>query len=908
MCVQNSTQVWGRVLHFDLVVICTASAMRKIHVTFYARTTSKRSNSTLLEWPGSAVVGLTKPVKTTTDRETVPLLMGGSTDGERGDAHVLSRSMMCMDIDCKPLKDESVQAWRSRSGKLRADFVRAIKQLSGPDGFDHAWHTTHSHDDEKRLGYRVWIPLAEDVPASQLARWRDAMHAMNQTRFNGICDEQTYNPERLMRLPALHPDRVEVFQSGARADGKLLAFNDVIEWYKTMPPELRNRKRGAKTKDAARIYSVTQDDEFALPTSLVNKLRLDCAQIAQGNQRLKPETRMALEAVAHAESLQKGSRDNGLVGLVGIFSNRFLEHEARPLLESLLLPVLEKTHADDPDDPIKPNMPDPGALLDWAVAQVESRRADQANPLGHTTVSEVEAGYIRDWTGGARSGGMAEQEFRILAERQGVNFDTFKRRLFVLFGKDTYVWQVNQYAPRTIHLRELTLEYAQAVLAGVGISRRVFDEQKSEFKPLALKDIMARHSVMADAVRASYLVPNSKYDERARTFVEAFGKRRPLTAERHDIIHEWLMLLGGDKLIDWVSMVPKVDRANSILLLVMKKNSGKNLFAHGLSRLWERGTPVDAKDAFADFNEGLVETPFIFADENLPRLKNGRALGDELRQIVSNPDVAVRRKFMPHVKCEGYVRMFIAANSDNPLRSFGAQGQQLTESDLEAIAERLLMLESKGDAAAKFLEKFGREEVDSWRAADKVAKHALWLAENHEVKEQGRRFAVEGNSTDALRKLVVGDELTSQVLDWFVSYALHPTKKSTSSVRMGFFSQGGDLYVSLSTIVASWQDFRPGHRMASTEPFLTALEAVSSGRFDVKRGEETKTYWRVKFDYLDFYAKRMGTSSATLRRAIMERDDQDATFLDGDVETSPVTMPVASLRRPTLKQERVEEI
>ena len=865
--------------------------MRELQVAFYKKTSAKQSKSTTLTWPGSGPAGLTEPARTTEDREQVPLIMAGTNDGERGDAHVLSRSMLVMDIDCKPEKDESEQAWRSRSGKVRADFMRAVEFMSGAEGFDHAWHTTHSHTDSDRLGWRVWIPLAADVPASQFARWRDANHAMNAKVFNLVCDTTAYNPERLMRLPALHPARAEIYRSGSQVGRKLISFDEIVEWYKALPPEQRNKTRGTKTRDVPRIYAPAVGD-FALPAVLVSKLRMQCAQVAQGNQRLKADTRAALEAVANAESLKQGQRDNGLIGLVGFFAHRFLEHETRPLLDSLLLPVLEKTHADAPDDPIKPGMPDPRELCDWAIQQVEGRRQDATNPLGHMNVSDVEAGYIRDWTQGQRSGGMSEQEFRILAQQAGVDPETMKRRLFVVFGRDTYVWQVNGYGPRTVHMRELTLPYAQAVLAGVGVSRRYLDEAKAEFKTLSLQDIIARHSVNAAAVRASYRVERSYFDERTSTFVEAMGLRAKLEPTRYDEIHEWLLTLGGEKLVDWVSCVPDLSRALSILMLIMPRNSGKNLLAHGLARLWKRGTPVDASEAMSDrFNGGLAETPFIFADEELPKMR-GKSLGAELRRIVSNPDITIERKFMPTVKCEGYLRMLVAANGDAPLRGFASNGQP-TDADLAAIAERLLTIECD-KKAADYLMRFGREEVDTWRSEDKVAKHALWLAANWKVKEQGRRFVVEGNSEKALYKLVAGDELTSQVLDWFITYGLHSTKKTTSNIRSGFFARDGELYVSLSVIVGTWSDFRPAYRMASTEPFVNALESVCHpGRVSVRRGGEVRQYWRVKFDYLEFYAKRLGHGGESVRRAIMEREDPEAQFVADDEPGEVVSITTA---------------
>ncbi len=858
--------------------------MRNLTVTQYRSTTSsgKSSRAVTLTWPGTGVAALTEPCKSTPDREAVPLIMAGSTDGERGDIHVTARSMLCMDIDCKPKDDEAERAWATRSGIVRKEMLAALQFLAGDEGFDHAWHTTHSHDDDKRLGWRVWIPLAEDVPADRLVLWRDAIHAVNIKVFNRIADTTTYNPERLMRLPATHPERLDVYDFGARADGKLFSFETALQWWKDLPSEERNKQRGKRATSAPKIYAKIQlGEEYPLPSEIVITLRQQCAQIALGNERLKAETRNALCAIAQCEALKKGERDNGLAGLSGIFAHRFLAYEARPLLLSLLLPVLRKTHAEDPSDPIKPNHADPEDLCDWVIQQVEGRRAENQSPDGHTQVSDVEAGTIREWTNGARSGGMSRDELAVIAQGQGTDVERFKRQLFVSYEKSTFIWQVNRYFERPISQTELTLATAQAVLAGVGLSRKKFIEAKNEFKMLSMLDIMAQHATKAIGVRASYLTKASHFSWDDKRYVEAMGARANLTPERHDAAHEWLLTLGGEKLVDWVSSLPDVSRPTGILLLALPALAGKNLFAHGLSKLWQRGTPVDALEAFGPYNGGLSETPFIWADENLPKF-HGKSMGDELRRIITNPDVPIRRMYHPTVKCAGYVRMLITANSDSPMVGF-ASGAQLKKNDLSAIAERLILIEGQ-NAAVDYLEKFPQKEVDSWRSESKLARHALWLAENWKRKTEGRRLVVEGNSERSLLKLVVGDELTSQVLGWFVSYALHTTKKTTGSIRQGFFSSGGELYVSLSVITESWGDYKPAYRMGSDEPFLAALEAVAHpGRYRVRRGEgekkDTRTYWKLNLSYLEFYAERHGRGAEQLRRAIMERDDPSAEFL-----------------------------
>ena len=322
------------------------SSPRQLRVTWYPRTKSSGPQSKIftLDWPGNAIVALSDPCATTDDREQVPLLMAGTTDGERGDAHVLSRSMLVFDIDCKRSKPdltkddpgESDKAWQSRSGKVSAAFDRACVLLQQ---YAHTWHTTHSHDGGiNRLGWRVWLPLEEDLPASDLGLWRSAMQGANHTLFSMIADHTTYNPERLMRLPATHPDRLAAFRSGVIADAPFLTIAQLRQIAAAAPRLDKTRVSGSPP--LAKSYAVASGS-FPLGEDTVTLLRKRCGEWAYKEIRLAADTIAALRSIALGQALDSGQRDNGVMGLLGVFANRLLEFEAGPLLESLLLPVLE---------------------------------------------------------------------------------------------------------------------------------------------------------------------------------------------------------------------------------------------------------------------------------------------------------------------------------------------------------------------------------------------------------------------------------------------------------------------------------------------------------------------------------------------------------------------------------------
>jgi hypothetical protein len=869
---------------------------RSLDVVCYPTTTSTGAKSTavVLTWPGSAVAALTKPCRETYKRDEIPLLMCGRTNGKRKDENVLARTFLVFDIDLKREKDESLPAWRSRKGHARKAFERSLLRLK-ESNFSHAWHTTHSHIEEEeseRWGWRVWIPLAEDV--TDMAHWRQVNHAVNVKIFEGIVDDKCYNPERLMRLPAKHPDRP--FLSGYHL-GRFFVYEEGREMWDELTPVQRNKRRGEKliSSDLPKVYTkTTVADAFPLPDVVVNSLRLTCARMAQVTSKYAADTISALRSVSTAEALRPGGRDNGLIGLVGIFSQRFLQYETRPLLESLLLPVLQRTHEEAPDDPIKPAFPTPRALLEHMIDLVEGRRAQNLSTTGHSFVTEVESSFIRTWTKGARSSAMSEEELEALAQARNLTLEEFKRQLFITYRNDTYVWQVCGYGDRPLTQRELTIDTARAVLAALGISRRQFNAEKSEFVALTLEGILARYAVAATRVKASYLAKDHYYEGVSDSYVEAVGKRRKLEPKFHVDVHAWLDALGGERLLAWVASFTHLEKPTAILLLTGPKRAGKGLLANGLARVFEYGIPARAAQALSDeWTSALAHTPFIWGDEEVPK-KGARSLGARLREIISAPNAPLRRKHLPDAEIEGYVRVMITANNANVLRDFS--NDVPSEEDLAAIAERVLVVDA-GLKARDLLDRLSKSgSLDEWRSGNAIAEHALWLAQNHEYKK-GTRFLVEGDSDDALRTLLVSDGFTNQVLEWFVRFALRPSTSKVrahpaelaAALRAGLFvrmdGEAVELYTTLDVILSTWNEFKPAYRMGSIEPFLTGLEAVCyKRRRVVERYGVRRDYWKVRTDYVDFFATRAGVSQVALRNAMLDRIDMDARFVD---ERSP---------------------
>jgi hypothetical protein len=73
----------------------------------------------------------------------------------------------------------------------------------------------------------------------------------------------------------------------------------------------------------------------------------------------------------------------------------------------------------------------------------------------------------------------------------------------------------------------------------------------------------------------------------------------------------------------------------------------------------------------------------------------------------------------------------------------------------------------------------------------------------------------------------------------------------------------------------------------------------------VRRNNEVRQYWRVKFDYLEFYAKRLGHGSESVRRAIMEREDDSAQFVADDESGEVISIMTPPKREPAQPRPRI---
>lgn len=360
------------------------------------------------------------------------------------------------------------------------------------------------------------------------------------------------------------------------------------------------------------------------------------------------------------------------------------------------------------------------------------------------------------------------------------------------------------------------------------------------------------HSSYAHKLVYSYDPEFSGYDPHTETMYVPVCKPDPALTPRFDpLIDEWFKGTFGlsphyEKFLDYLCRVFDLSAPVCALYIQADAGVGKNLLVRGLARYYSReASIVDFKKLLENFNQPLLDSPFIVADEKVPTDRRGQNESAIIRQWVGNDGHRVNAKFRTEATLLGYPRTFIIANNQDAMRI----REDLTEQDIEAIRIRLGHLQVPA-AAEGFLprmaERHGyntvREMVDPWVREGLLARHVLFLRETRTVEDDDR-FLVEGWESELTRNLPTT-----------VGSAGMVTAAVVNAITSGHFYQSvrwfdGNVYVSNSALPADWEMLMRGERMPSNHSRLKALKSLSGGetvRLDLPNAaKRTQKYYYV---------------------------------------------------------------
>ena len=252
-------------------------------------------------------------------------------------------------------------------------------------------------------------------------------------------------------------------------------------------------------------------------------------------------------------------------------------------------------------------------------------------------------------------------------------------------------------------------------------------------------------------VRSSYTARANTYDPTTRTLMlAALSWVAPEHATYHAHIDLWLRALfagGYDRGAQWLASCGSLDRPAPCLYLTGPKAIGKTLLVDGLAMLWGKPAASTLRETISSFNESTGDRPLVFSDEGFPKELDFQ----DFRDLVTAHTRRVNVKFGRKTSVEGCIRIVLAANNADAMR-YQRIGS-LTPADLDAIADRLLVLPCSADARG-VLEAHTQVERDSW-ARHEIAEHVLWLAATVPLATTAGRMAAEPGGGERLLERVV---------------------------------------------------------------------------------------------------------------------------------------------------------
>ena len=363
------------------------------------------------------------------------------------------------------------------------------------------------------------------------------------------------------------------------------------------------------------------------------------------------------------------------------------------------------------------------------------------------------------------------------------------------------------------------------------------DDDTKKKKPVPF--LTDHYREVAIEVVGDLRIEKSHYDAEEETFYQAMAIRR-VTEPRYDPdIDEWVHLLVGDallsngdpkidRMLDWMAAVPQLQHQSCVLYLEGVSGAGKGLLANGLARLWTTGGPTEFQSIVDDYNGGIADCPFIFADEGLTAPKK-KSLSALLRSLVGSSTLTLNEKYLVHRRVIGSVRLMLAANNDEAL-SFG--NENLSIHDLEAVAGRFLHVYARREAADWLKAKNTNGQLTrAWVDGDLLARHCLYLMKTRKIRP-GKRFFVEGDEEAMHRKMLLRGGIDGLVHEWLVRFATKPVvleqRYKARSEKPLAYIDNSEFYVNSQAVVDCWDAYMPSTaRCPGTQLVGSILSKIS---------------------------------------------------------------------------------
>lgn len=444
---------------------------------------------------------------------------------------------------------------------------------------------------------------------------------------------------------------------------------------------------------------------------------------------------------------------------------------------------------------------------------------------------------ILEATNRERASVYTEEEIQKWADLHNARRAEWQSRWVIVLGKNHYIF-VNGRYKEPIDADGFVNRAVVDLSPVPGVQLHEVDKNGNQ-RIIPKQQIISRYGTVARRGIIDLTAQRGYYDIKTETFVEApCIIREELEPCYSSLVDGWLNSFPDPfEVKHYLSWVPDCSEPLAALYLKGQRNSGKTLFAVALNKLWSEFGVLPKMDSYFDsFNESIMNSPLLVADEYLParlRKADGHEVFRNLTQSRSNP---LRRKYVKEMSITGYFRVILLSNNEHMLPKGSGV---VSELDSEASKERILYIDlEKGPA--NYLEgltlKQRRQIIDE----DLMAKHVLWLQQNRPERSENR-FAVQGNDNNVVRTTSF-EGLRGTLIHWVYNVVMEELG-SDAGIRVNLeqdvpvaISAEGEVHVCFraNTILKRWKDhLGPDERTPTMHDITQALNTVRIGQ--VKR-------------------------------------------------------------------------
>lgn len=725
------------------------------------------------------------------------------------------------------------------------DKVAALVNATGYRGFV---HSSHSHRPGSNC-FRLIFELSRPVTKDELPYVREFVNS----QLGSFSDPATVDASRIYYEPSV-PEKYSP--------------NVVAESLQGKPIDVDSIPKRAVAKPVVVRVAPTPQPEPELIVDM-RTLRRELSQYARDktrdpfNRELYRRGELAKNIVDGAPIAEVGERFYAMTQAAGLVAKLFPLEPIEALLElvrpSMLAMPVDPTSNKERDwmweiekrikefqkkaaEEYEGNRAIAAAAAGLSQSQIEPRRTAttrRTQPLGTIAVTDK----------------FTEEEVQTFAKNAGVQ--SFDKHWIVQFGDIHWFWTGADYRKATpAEVQLATTTY----LSRAPIQFTKTSEKTGRIMPVPISELRQQYGSLAVELVSKYGLKNSHFD--GKTFFEAICPQLITEPVYSSDVAEWLHELDpSDGILPWIAGFSDLSKPAALLYINGPRGCGKTLLAHALTKLWSDAPASFSDVAGTNFNDALVNSPLVYADEEASAGPY-RSLSAFLREETTNPTRPLRRKFMPTSTLDGCLRFMVTANNENALK-IGSGG--LTVDDIDAVAERVHYLKA-GENASKWIKAFRarmpQDYIDNvWKNGGEIARHSLWLRENipYVIKEN-RLIGTGGDPGYATRLLTSNNKKVVDICEWLVKTASEPKLTANKYLYVG----EGEYFVHPMALFAdSWEKHMGARRHApSTADVGEMLRCISNGTVSVKnhKGERT-TYHRVRASILVEWEKAHNVAS-----------------------------------------------